>query len=166
MASDANGLGANDANGQDLSAAQRRALRLVGEKICVDAGVLVGWVADDPEVAHLVAPLFELADQGQVRLVASTMVLMEVLVVPYQRRRWKLAERCASALVDSPGIELIDAGPAVVRVAARLHAISEEYARDAIHLATALTCGCGFFLTTDREVPEVPGLQAIRVAEW
>lgn len=165
MASDAHGQGANDANGQGLSAAQRRAIRLVGEKVCVDAGVLVGWVADDPEVAHLVAPLFELADQGQVRLMASTMSLMEVLVVPYKMRRWQLAEQCASALVDSPGIELIDAGPAVLQAAARLHAISEAHARDAIHLATALTCGCGFFLTTNREVPEVPGLQVIQVAE-
>lgn len=165
MASDAPAQGVNDANGQGLSAAQRRAIRLVGEKVCVDAGVLVGWVADDPEVAHLVAPLFELADQGQVHLMASTMSLMEVLAVPYKMRRWQLAEQCASALVDSPGIELIDAGPAVVRAAARLHAISEAYARHAIHLATALTCGCGFFLTTNREVPEVPGLQVIQVAE-
>ena len=139
--------------------------RLAGQRVCVDGTVLVGWVADDPEVAPRVAPVFEMADRRELRLVASVLALMDVLVAPYRLGRWRFAERCAAALAASPGLELIDVGRAVVREAGRLRATSSVPTPAAVHLGTALSSGCGYFLTADREMPETPGLRMLRVAE-
>lgn len=141
-----------------------RAAEWAGQRIGVDTSVFIYWIEDHAEVAPLVAPVFAMADRGDVRLVASALALMEVLVVPYRLGRRRLAERYASVLCDSPGLDVIDVGQGVLRSAARLRAATSASAPDAIHLATALKCGCRFFLTNDRRLPEVGGLRVVQVA--
>lgn len=142
-----------------------QAAELAGQRIAVDTSVFIYWIEDHAEFAPLVAPVFAMADRGDVRLVASALALMELLVVPYRLGRRRLAERYASVLCDSPGLDVIDVGRGVLRAAARLRAATSASAPDAIHLATALECSCRFFLTNDRRMPEVAGLRVVQVAE-
>lgn len=138
---------------------------LAGRRVGVDTSVFIYWMEDHPEYAPLVAPVFGMADRGDLGLVASSLALMEVLVAPYRRGRRRLARRCAAALCRSPGLELVDAGQAVMRAAAELRAATSISTPDAIHLATALTRGCSLFLTNDRRMPAIPELRVLRVAE-
>lgn len=135
-------------------------------RVGVDTSIFIYFIEEDSQYLPLVAPLFHEADRGRRELVASTLTLLEVLVVPYRAGNQLLAERYEALLTRSRGIRLTELTRDLLRAAAQLRAATGVKTPDALQLVAALGSGCSAFLTNDRRLPRVPGLNVIQLGSY
>ena len=89
----------------------------------------------------------------------STLVVAELLVVPYRAKRPDLASQYVQYLVAFPNLTLLAPGVEVCRVAASLRGNTAALKLpDAIHLATAIEGKCDRFLTNDLRLSRFPDI--------
>lgn len=136
--------------------------RLGSGPVGIDTVAFVYWIEDHPDFAPVLQPVFEAIHAGTLLGVVSSLTLLEVLVVPYRTGNIQLAERCESFLAHSRGLRLMDLDRSVLRAAAALRArFPTLRTPDALQMATALAGSCRFFLTNDRGLPTVPGIEIV-----
>ena len=134
--------------------------------VAIDTAIFVYFIEEDARFLPLIDPLFREADQGTRELVTSAVTLLEVLVVPYRAGNRLLADRYEALLTRSRGIRVVDVTRDQLRAAAQLRAVTAVKTPDALQLVAALGAGCGTFLTNDRRLPTVPGLQVRQLAAY
>ena len=94
---------------------------------------------------------FSAMDQGRFRVIASTIILAEVLVKPYRQEQWQIVEKYEAIFEGIPHLSLLPVDRRIACTAAKLRAEYSLLTPDAVHLATAVTSGADFFLTNDRD---------------
>ncbi len=134
--------------------------------IAVDTAIFIYYIEAHPAYAPLVDPLFDAADRGACQLVTSALTLLEVLVVPYRAGNRALADRYEALLTRSRGIRCVDLSRDQLRAAAQLRAATGARTPDALQLAAAIGAGCRTFVTNDRRLPPIPGLEIRQLADY
>lgn len=125
-----------------------RAAGLVG----LDTMIFIYQVQDHPTYAPLTGALLAATEKGDVRAVASTLALTELLVRPLQEGAETVAGEYYLLLTSFPHLTVAAAGPEVARLAAELRADLGLRTPDALHIATAMHEGAGAFVTNDRRL--------------
>lgn len=88
-------------------------------------------------------------------------------MVPYRAGNLALAERYEAYLSRSRGVRLVDVDRSQLRAAAQLRALHPSLRTpDALQLAAALSTGCSAFVTNDRDLPPVPGLEVLQLRSY
>lgn len=134
--------------------------------IAIDTAVFIYFLEEHPVFLPIVEPLFEAIDAGRLRAVTSTLTLLETLVVPYRAGNLALAAQYEALLVRSRRLSLVDIDRPLLRAAAALRARHAIKTPDALQVAAALSAGCRSFITNDRKLPTIPGLQVIDLGTW
>lgn len=132
----------------------------------LDTAIFIYFIEEDPRFLEIVKPVFEAIDRGVLQGVTSSLTLLEVLVVPYRTGDFSLAERYEAFLTRSRGLRLVDLDRSLLRTAAQLRATSRLKAPDAIQVAAALAARCSIFVTNDRKIPAVPGLEILKLRDY
>jgi predicted nucleic acid-binding protein len=136
----------------------------VGEgPAALDTAAFIYWMEEHPEYLEVVAPVFRAADTGALQIVSSALTLLEVLVVPYRAGQIHLAERYEALLTRARNVRLIDIDQTQLRSAAQLRAIHGVRTPDALQLSAALATRATAFVTNDRRLPRIPGLDIIQL---
>jgi len=138
---------------------------LSGAKVALDAAPLIYFAEEHPHYLPLIEPFFVALDQGRFQALASTVALLEVLIHPIRENNLQLAQTYREILQQSGVIATIPVSAAIAETAANLRAHSKIKTPDALHVATALHTGAGFFITNDRRLPTVQGLKIIALAD-
>ncbi|MFQ5515738.1 MAG: type II toxin-antitoxin system VapC family toxin [Myxococcota bacterium] len=139
----------------------------VGEgPAALDAVAFIYWIEENRDYLDLVASIFQAADDGDIEIVSSALTLLEVLVVPYRAGQLHLADRYEALLTRGRNVRLLDIDRAQLRAAAQLRAIHRLRTPDALQLAAALSTRCTVFVTNDRRLPELPGLQILQLRDY
>ena len=134
--------------------------------LAIDTAIFIYFIEKNPRFLPLIDPLFREADDGTRELVTSALTLLEVLVVPLRARNRSLADRYEALLTRSRGIRLVDMTRDQLRAAAQLRATTGFKTPDALQVAAAIGCGCRTFLTNDRRLPSVSGLQIRQLSTY
>jgi predicted nucleic acid-binding protein len=132
----------------------------------VDTAVFIYFIEERDKFLPAIAPLFAAADAGKLELVASALVLLEVLVVPYRAGNIDLAERYEAVLTRSRGVRMVDLSRNHLRLAAQVRAMTGAATPDAIQIAASLASGCSAFVTNDRRLPAVSGLRIVQLGSY
>jgi predicted nucleic acid-binding protein len=132
----------------------------------VDTAIFIYFIEEHPRFLPLIEPLFREVDAGRVELLTSALTLLEVLFVPYRRGDHLLAERYESILTRSRGVHMADISRDHLRAAAQLRAATGLKTPDSLQLIAALAAGCTVFLTSDRELPPVPGIRILQLTSY
>lgn len=136
----------------------------VGEgPVALDTAAFIYWIEEHPDYLEVVAPVFRAADVGAIEIVSSALTLLEVLVVPYRAGQLHLAERYEALLTRARNVHLIDIDQAQLRSAAQLRAIHGVRTPDALQLSAALATRSTAFITNDRRLPSIPGLDIVQL---
>lgn len=134
--------------------------------IAIDTAVFIYFLEEHPVFLPIVEPLFEAIDAGRLRAVTSTLTLLETLVIPYRAGNIALAAQYEALLVRSRHLSLVDIDRPLLRAAAALRARHTIKTPDALQVAAALSAGCRSFVTNDRKLPTIPGLEVIDLGTW
>lgn len=123
-------------------------------RVLLDASAILGYVTGDPDFACLTW-LFESVDRGEIRLVESTAILVEVR--PHHARDAERNAVVRDGMLDlllSRRTDLIDVGTPIAQLAGRLAAERNLGTWDAVHLATAIAAQVDVMIVRDRRLPE------------
>jgi predicted nucleic acid-binding protein len=108
----------------------------------------------------LLEPMWEEAQDGNLTIVSSPVLVIEVLVKPLQDGYTEI-EMQYRELFASNAVRLLDATYPVFEDAARLRAATGLKLPDALHAATALQSGCALFITNDSDFRRIQQLPTI-----
>jgi len=125
--------------------------QMEGQTVYVDSPPFIYLMEKNERYENPLDRFFSAMDQGRFRVIASTIVLAEVLVKPYRLHQWRIAEKYESIFEGIPYLSLLPVDRKIARTAAKLRAAHSLLTPDAVHLATAVASGADFFLTNDRD---------------
>jgi predicted nucleic acid-binding protein len=126
--------------------------------VYVDTQILIYSVERHPTYSRILLPLWNAAENADIRVTSSDLSLLETLVGPIRLRNAALEARYDRLFTD--GVRLLPIDHIVLRRAASMRAdIPGLRTPDAIHAATAIVSGCALFLTNDAGFRRIPGLQ-------
>jgi len=135
--------------------------------LALDTVVFVYFVEEHPRYLPLLDRVFAAIDKERLPANASSLTLLEVLLVPYRAGNIPLAERYEQVLTRSRGLRLVDIDRTQLRAAAQLRALHPGLRTpDAIQISAALSGGCSVLLTNDRDLPRVPGLRILQLRDF
>jgi predicted nucleic acid-binding protein len=121
---------------------------------------LIYSIEQHPEYAVLLEPLWEASETGQIQMVGSQLLLLEVLTGVLKRNDAELLFDYEQVLQASE-LQLLPINRSILREAARLRATINLKTPDAIHAATALSVGCVQLITNDADFRRVTNLNVI-----
>lgn len=132
-------------------------------RVLLDASCLIGVIQGEAEMLCL-RSLLAAVDRGDVKMVASTGLLAEVLP-SHPQNQGKPANEAVGQLLEAPETELVDINVRVARKAADYRIAYGLKTWDAVHLATAVLAECDLLLVRDDRFPydtEVEGVWVSR----
>lgn len=132
----------------------------------LDTVVFIYFIEEHPRFLPVVGPMFSAVASGRLPAITSGVTLLETLVIPYRSGNTALAARYEALLTKSRGIRFVDLDRRLLRSAAHLRALFAVRTPDAVQLAAALSGGCSVYLTNDRALPRIPGLEILQVSDY
>jgi len=132
----------------------------------LDTAVFIYFMQEHPRFLPVVAPVFSAVASARLPAITSGVTLIETLVMPYRSGNTALAARYEALLTRSRGIRFVDLDRGLLRSAAHLRALFSVRTPDALQLAAALRGGCRVYLTNDRTLPRIPGLEILQVSDY
>jgi predicted nucleic acid-binding protein len=134
------------------------------DSIYIDTSVAIYTIEGNPDYYSLLQPLWSKFYAGEIQIISSELILMEVLVVPLRNANNSLVADYEELLLSSQ-VQLISINQSILRQAANLRATSNLKTPDAIHAATALSVSCNQFITNDKGFRNAPGLPVVILSE-
>jgi predicted nucleic acid-binding protein len=134
--------------------------------VALDTAVFIYFIEEHPRFLPVVEPVFSAVAGARLEAITSGITLLETLVLPYRSGNAGLAERYEILLTQSRGIRFVDLDRALLRGAAHLRALFPVRTPDALQLAAALATGCTAYLTNDRTLPRIPGLEILQLNSY
>jgi predicted nucleic acid-binding protein len=131
--------------------------------VALDAVTFIYFIEGHPKFLRVVEPLFAAIDRGLVPAVTSALTILEVLVAPLRAGDRALADHHEAILGQGRGLRIVELDRPLLRAAAHLRAVTAIRTPDSIQLAAALGAGCTAFVTNDRKLPEIPGLEILQL---
>ena len=131
------------------------------KRICFDSNALIYHLNETKPYAEIVAELLNAVERGATDGIISVITELEVLVRPLREgTQWDVEQ--AQAVLEAPGMHVIEMDRGIARRAAEVRAASGVDLADAVIVATALSTGCDAIVGNDercaqrvREVPYV-----------
>src|SRR5262249_50079059 len=123
---------------------------LRGQTVYLDANVIIYAIETGNRWQANLLRLFEMIDDGIIFGVTSELSIAEVLAKPLEKPAVDLVRKFEIVLDETQSpIELVPVTRVLIRSAADLQGDLGIKLIDAIHVATAQSAGCHFFLTND-----------------
>jgi predicted nucleic acid-binding protein len=136
-----------------------------GERVYLDTNIFIYAVEGYLDFINELNQLFDNIDAGNLRAFTSELTLAEVLVRPLIDGNIEIQSVYQQALQSSEVLEVVAVSRDILIEAARLRAVVNLRLPDAIHGATAILSGCETFLTNDRRLTNLPGIEVIVLSE-
>jgi predicted nucleic acid-binding protein len=111
------------------------------------------------------AAILDAAESGRLTVVLATLALAEIAVGPVRAGDETIVERYADEIRDLRGVQIV---PLTADIALDVGVIRGRHRirlADAIHLATARRAGASAIVTNDRQMPDIPQVAVIQLAD-
>lgn len=134
--------------------------------VCIDTCVFIYYIEEHPSYIGAVAQIFEAIDNGHLVAVTSGITLIETLVIPLRKRDNNLAKHYQRLLMESDGLKLLELNKALLYRGALLRATLGIKTPDALQIAAAQLENCTTFITNDRRLPNLKGLEILQLSDF
>jgi predicted nucleic acid-binding protein len=132
-----------------------------GKLVGLDTAPIIYYIERHPLYIETLRSFFQAVNKGECALVTSVMSLLEVLVIPIRLGNTDLARQYQDILFKTKGLTTMSISPNIAEEAAKLRASYNIRTPDAIQMAIATFARAEFFLTNDKHLPSLPGLQVL-----
>lgn len=131
-----------------------------------DTCVFIYFIEESRPYIDIVAQIFEAISEGRISAATSGITLFETLVVPLRTNDVLLASRYKEFLCESEGLTILNLDDEVLYKGALLKAQLGVKTPDALQIAAAQVANCTTFITNDRRLPKIPGLQILQLSDY
>ncbi|MCW5932741.1 MAG: PIN domain-containing protein [Fimbriimonadia bacterium] len=132
-----------------------------GEKVYIDASILIYLVERHTRYSALLQPLLDTAAEHSIQLMTSELTVLETLILPLRAKNDALVRRYEEALFESE-LTLALINREIILEAARLRAQHVSLRTpDAVHWATMRLNHADYFLTNDSRLAQMIGTPAL-----
>ncbi len=135
-----------------------------GSKVYVDTAVLIYTLEVNTDYFDLLKPLWIMFQAGDIELISSELIMMEVLVLPLRNNNESLISDYEQLLLNS-AMQLVPIDQSILRQAANLRATNSIKTPDAIDAATAMAVNCDLFITNDKGFRNLNNLPVVILSE-
>ena len=141
--------------------------KVQGKLVGVDTSIFIYFIEKkNPAYIQTLREFFKKNKDGKIRLVTSTITLLEVLVQPFKQSRYDLVEKYKKILEESEYIELVDFNTLISEIAAKIRAKSGIRTPDAIQIGTSVHSNADYFLTNDKRLKTVEDIPIIILEDF
>ena len=136
---------------------------LKGKLVCIDTAPLIYYIEEHAGYIDTISPFFEALKRRELRVVTSTITLMEVLVAPLKHNELDLVAKYRAVFSNVRDLSVITITQSLAEKAAvvRARATCNLHGPDAIQIATALHSKADFFLTNDRKLASITDVNVL-----
>jgi predicted nucleic acid-binding protein len=135
-----------------------------GSKVYINTSVLIYTLEVNRDYFSLLQPLWIKFQTGEIELISSELILMEVLVLPLRNNNESLVSDYEQLLLNS-AMQLVPIEQSILRKAANLRATNSLKTPDAIHAATAISVNCDLFIINDNGFRKLNNLPVVILSE-
>lgn len=135
--------------------------RYAGRRVYLDTNVFIYVLNGAPGLAEPSVALLEACCRGELLGATGDLTLAELLVQPLRLNDAAATAAVRELLLDSGAVSLLGHDRACFERAATLRARHGLKMPDALHLATALGSGAACFVSNDRQLPRVEGIDVV-----
>jgi predicted nucleic acid-binding protein len=135
--------------------------QLRGKIVGLDTAPIIYYIERHPLYIDMLRSFFQAVNNTEFAAVTSVMSLLEVLIIPFRLDNIDLARQYRDILYKTRGLTTISILPHLAEEAARLRASHNIRTPDAIQMAAASFARASFFLTNDKKLPSLPGMQIL-----
>ena len=141
---------------KDLEKVLRRHPRLG-----LDSMTLIYLLEDKEPYASSVELALRRIEKGDHTAYVSSLVLTELLIPALRQRRYETVHRYRQFLLSFPNLQTLPLDIPTAELAASLRAKYDIRTPDAVHVATSLQNGASAFLTNDKQLSRITGIEII-----
>lgn len=134
---------------------------ITGTRIYLDTNIFIYAVEGYAEFETELNELFETFDSGNLKAITSELTLAEVLVKPLIDNNAKVSYAYENAIQSSQALEVVPINRTILRESARLRSTINIRLPDAIHAATAILNGYETFITNDKRLEALSGIDVV-----
>lgn len=131
------------------------------QRIYLDTSLYIYFFENNQEFANKVEQIFLLSTKKHISIVASTLLLTELLVAPLREQNEILIELYKNLQAMIPTIVYTDLNYQIGVEAANIRAKYNIGVPDAIHLATAKVKQVDVFITPDRNLRKIKEIEML-----
>jgi predicted nucleic acid-binding protein len=146
-----------------MGALNQALLAMAGKKVYLDTNAFIYYTSENPVYFPIVEPIIEACLQQTMFGFTGPAVKAEVMVQPYRSGDADLIDRYNHFFGQSNFLTLVPHQDNLFDQAARLAGKHKLRLIDALHIATAASAGCDFFVTNDSDFKADLPLQIISI---
>lgn len=133
-------------------------------KVFIDTSPIIYHIEGNLQYGKSTELLFNLVDDEKIRMVISTIVLSECLVLPFRKQEDNLVATYLELLLYSDQVIRVDINSEVALKIAKLRADNSSLkSPDASNITAAMYAGCDYFVTNDKKLLKIQGLNQLKV---
>lgn len=137
-----------------------------GEVVGIDTMSFIYAFEEHPTYLHIVRPLFEWVEKGEVNGITSTVTAAECLVKPYEAGDISLLAKYKMLFRNFPNMKVIPVTFEISEKAAELRALHKIRTPDAIQIAACLLNGARTFVTNDSSLSKAEGMSVVQLDDF
>lgn len=142
-------------------------LLLTSKKIGVDSMIFIYQFSDHPEYSLLTNTFFELLEKDKIKVVTSTISIIEILAKPEEEKNMEIAQEYEKILNNFPNLELVAIDSTVARLSAKLRGTYKTIKiPDAIQIAVTILKNYPVFLTNDIKLKQIKELKVVTLQDF
>lgn len=130
-----------------------------------DSMLFIYHFESNAEFGGAAAGLLRRTEEGNCRLVCTTLALLEVLVVPKRLERFDLCRQYRELFDSFPNLRMQPVDEGIAEIASDLRARYKVKTPDAIHIAGAIAAGADAFLSQDGDLKAVREIPVLSLGE-
>ncbi len=134
-------------------------------RVAIDSNVLIYLLEGEADLGDKCAALLDALAAGEGEAALATIALAEICGRPAQEGNLALVDRYADELSSLENVNLVPLNPTVAVEAAVIRGATSLSLADAIHLACAREAGATAFVTNDRRIKPIRGLEVEYLAD-
>jgi predicted nucleic acid-binding protein len=138
--------------------------RMRGARVYLDTNAFIYLLESTPKLGAQVASLLDASERHELFACTGDAAIAELLVKPMRDRNTAAIGVIDALFAQTAMIEVLGHTGNVFRLAASLRAERKLRFIDALHLATALSYRCAFFVTSDADLKMIDGIEVVNLS--
>ena len=138
--------------------------KLQGERVAFDSSFFLHHLTGNSKLQQVTSPVLRLVEGGKSEGWVSVLILHDIFLGRMTGSLAGAAETCCTVLVNFPHLKFVPISGAIATAAAKLESEHGLSPWNALHVSCARSGAARFFLTSDRSVPIVDGMEPILLA--